>query len=202
MYVEPDGTFVFQDGSWARTASNSITSQATFSDSGVALTVPFSAVGSIVYSDEYMANRITVTTVDGQGFTADNTTSQTAYGIKSRSVETLLVNPSDAQTLASILLAQHGTPELRIDNWTVLPQTSGSVSFPEVLSLALMDLVTFEIKPNNVGTRISQTMLIESIAHNFTPDTWSTTFIGSPAQPVWKLEDATYGVLESTTFLG
>jgi hypothetical protein len=202
VYVEPDGTFVFQDGSWARTASNSITSQATFSDSGVALTVPFSSVGSIVYSDEYMANRITVTTVDGQGFTADNTTSQTAYGIKSRSVETLLVNPSDAQTLASILLAQHGTPELRIDNWTVLPQTSGSVSFPEVLSLALMDLVTFEIKPNNVGTRISQTMLIESIAHNFTPDTWSTTFIGSPAQPVWKLEDVTYGVLESTTFLG
>lgn len=202
VYVEPDGTFVFQDGSWARTASNSITSQATFSDSGVAGTVPFSAVGSIVYSDEFMANRITVTTVDGQGFTADNTTSQTAYGIKSRNVDTLLISSSDAQTLASILLGQHGVPELRIDNWTVLPQTSGAVSFPKVLQLQLMDRITFEIKPNNVGTRISQTMLIESFAHNFTPDTWSTTYIGSPTLSAWILEDATYGVLESTTVLG
>ena len=202
VYVEPDGTFVFQDGSWARTASNSITSQATFSDSGVAGTVPFSAVGSIVYSDEFMANRVTVTTVDGQGFTADNTTSQTAYGIKSRTVDTLLVSSSDAQTLASILLGEHGIPELRIDNWTVLPQTSGAVSFPKVLQLQLMDRITFEIKPNNVGTRISQTMLVESFGHSFTPDTWSTTYIGSPTLSAWILGDATYGVLGSTTVLG
>ena len=149
-----------------------------------------------------MANRITVTTVDGQGFTADNTTSQTAYGIKSRSLDTLLVSSSDAQTLASILLGEHGVPELRIDNWTVLPQTSGAVSFPKVLQLQLMDRITFEIKPNNVGTRISQTMLVESFGHSFTPDTWATTYIGSPTLSAWILGDATYGVLGSTTVLG
>jgi hypothetical protein len=62
--------------------------------------------------------------------------------------------------------------------------------------------VTFEIKPNNLGDRISEQLIVEQIVHDFTPDTWSTTFSGSPAVLTWILEDAVYGLLESTTILG
>jgi hypothetical protein len=71
-----------------------------------------------------------------------------------------------------------------------------------VLALDLADRVTLEIKPSNVGTRLSQEVLIEAIAHSFTPERWETTLSASPAVQVWLLEDATYGLLEQTTILG
>lgn len=202
IFVNGSGNVVFHNRTNDFTATRSTTSQATFSDSGVAGTVKFSAVGALNYSDEFLANQVTVTTSQGAGFTAKDTTSQTAYGIRARQIETLLDSQSDAQTYASIHVQQYAEPILRIRDWMVIPQTQPSVSYPKVLGAKLADRITFEILPNNVGSRISQVMIIEQIAHQFEPGTWQTTFTGSPAILPWLLEDATYGLLEQTTILG
>jgi len=202
VFVDQDGEFQFYSRSHDSTAARSTTSQATYSDSGLAAVVPFFAVGEISYSDSYLANSVTVTTAEGLAFTAKDATSITTYGTVAKQIDTLLDSQADAQTYADIYLNAYKDPSLRIQEWKVAPQAKGSISFPLVLAASLADRVTFEIKPNNLGTRISEQLIVEQIVHDFTPDTWTTTFSGSPAVLTWILEDAVYGLLESTTILG
>jgi len=202
VFVDQDGQLQFYDRSHDTTAARSITSQATYSDSGLAAVVPFFSVGQISYSDEYLANSVTVSTSEGTTFTASDATSITTYGTVAKQIDTLLDSQADAQTYADIYLNAYKDPSLRIKEWKVAPQAKGSIAFPLVLAASLADRVTFEITPNNLGNPISEQLIVEQIVHDFTPDTWTTTFSGSPAVLVWILEDTTYGLLESTTILG
>jgi hypothetical protein len=145
---------------------------------------------------------VTVTTAEGLAFTASDATSITTYGTVAKQIDTLLDSQADAQTYADIYLQAYKDPSLRIQEWKVLPQAKGATAFPKVLDARLADRVTFEIMPNNVGSRISEQLIVEQIVHDFTPESWQTTFSGSPAVLAWLLEDATYGLLESTTILG
>jgi len=202
VFVDQDGEFQFYNRSHDTTAARSTTSQATYSDSGLAAVVPFNSVGQISFSDEYLANSVTVTTAEGLAFTATDATSITTYGTVAKQIDTLLDSQADAQTYAAIYLDAYKDPSLRIQEWRVAPQAKGSIAFPLILAASLADRVTFEIKPNNLGDRISEQLIVEQIVHDFTPDTWTTTFSGSPAVLTWILEDAVYGLLESTTILG
>jgi len=202
VFVDQDGIFQFYNRSHDRTAARSTTSQATYSDSGSAGVVPFNMVGEISYSDAYLANSVTVTTANGLAFTATDATSITTYGTVAKQIDTLLDSQADAQTYAAIYLLAYKDPSLRIADWKVAPQAKGPTAFPKVLDATLTDRVTFEILPNNVGTRISEQIIVEQIVHDFTPETWQTTLSGSPAVLAWLLEDATYGLLQSTTILG
>ena len=202
VFVDQNGDLLFYNRSHDSTAARSTTSQATYSDSALAAVVPFFAVGEISYSDSYLANSVTVTTAEGLAFTATDSASITTYGTVAKQIDTLLDSQADAQTYASIYLDKYKSPSLRIQEWKVAPQAKGSISFPLILGASLADRVTFEIKPNNLGTRISEQLIVEQIVHDFTPDSWTTTFSGSPAVLAWILEDAVYGLLESTTILG
>jgi hypothetical protein len=202
VFVDQDGEFQFYNRSHDTTAARSTTSQATYSDSALAAVVPFFSVGEISYSDAYLANSVTVTTAEGLAFTATDSTSITTYGTVAKQIDTLLDSQADAQTYAAIYLNAYKDPSLRIQEWKVAPQAKGSISFPLILAASLADRVTFEILPNNLGTRISEQLIVEQIAHDFTPESWQTTFSGSPAVLTWILEDAVYGLLESTTILG
>lgn len=202
VFVDQDGEFQFYNRSHDSTATRSMTSQATYSDSGLAAVVPFNTVGQISYSDNYLANSVTVTTAEGLAFTVTDATSIATYGTVAKQIDTLLDSQSDAQTYAAIYLNTYKNPSLRIQEWKVAPQAKGSVAFPLILAASLADRATFEIKPNNLGDRISEQVIVEQIVHDFTPDTWSTTFSASPAVLAWILEDTTYGLLESTTILG
>jgi hypothetical protein len=202
IFVNRLGSIEFQDAGHDFTDSRATTSQTTYSDSLVAGTVQFSDVGEINYSDQFLANRVTVTTAEGIGYTSENTTSQTTYGIRARQIDTLMASGSDARTRGVIELDNYSTPALRISEWTVAPAKAPTTAYPKVLGGRLADRVTFELQPNKVGTRISTDLIVESIQHEFTPDRWVTTLSGSPAVQAWLLEDATYGLLESTTILG
>ena len=202
VFVDQNGDFLFYNRSHDFTATRSTTSQATYSDSGLAAVVPFSAVGEISYSDAYLSNSVTVTTAEELAFTATDATSITTYGTVAKQIDTLLDSQADAQTYADIYLLAYKDPSLRIQDWKVNPLAKGATAFPKILDARLADRVTFEILPNSLGSRISQQMIVEQISHDFTPDTWTTTFSGSPASAAWLLEDATYGLLESTTILG
>ena len=202
VFVDQAGMLRFYNRSHDFTAARSTTSQATYSDSGLAGVVPFYAVGEISFSDEYLANNVTVKTANGTAYTVQDATSITTYGMVAKEIDTSLASLADAQTYGSIYLQKYKEPDLRIQEWKVAPQAKGSIAFPLVLDARLADRVTFEIKPNNLGDRISEDLIVEQISHEFTPDSWITTFSGSPATATWLLEDAVYGLLESTTILG
>lgn len=201
LYVDPSGVLKITPLAAEYVDATATTSQATFSDSGVAGTVKYNDIGSIVLSDEFLCNQVTVTVADGSTFTIDDTTSQTAYGMRSRQVDTVLRNLADGETLANQLLAGQANPVIRFKDWKVAPAGQPS-AYPTLLSLWLGYRVTVEVVPNSVGSRLSQELLIEQISHDFVPGNWHITYSGSPARNGWSLEDATYGLLESTTILG
>lgn len=201
LYCDVDGVVTVEPLARDYTDSTRTTVQATFSDSGAAGTISYYDIGGIVFSDEFLYNQVTVTTADGSAFTANDATSQTNYGLRSRQIDTSLRNLSDADTLSNQELAGYSTPIMRFKDWKVRAHGQPA-RFPDLLALGLAHRVKVEIIPNNVGSRLSQELFLEQIAHDFVPGEWNLTFSGSPARTGWTLEDATYGLLESTTILG
>lgn len=201
VFANRSGYVEFHSASHDYSDSRATTVQATFSDSGLATVVPYSTVDEVAYSEEFLANRVTVSTATGLTFIAEDATSQTTYGVRAYELSTVIGSQSDAQTRAATLLQRYKNPQLRINNWACMPARIPSVSFPEVLDLRLADRITFELQPGRIGNRISQPMLLESIVHEFTPATWRSQFSGSPAVQGWVLEDATNGLLETSTVL-
>ena len=201
VFADRSGFVAFHAASHDYSNTRSTTTQATFSDSGLATVVPFSSVDELAYSEEFLANRVTVTTGTDQAFIAEDATSQTTYGIRARQISTIIGSQLDAQTRADLTVTRYKTPQLRINRWKCHPQRTAAVAFPAVLGLRLADRVVFELQPARVGNRISQPLIVEAIQHDFTPDTWRCTFSGSPAPQGWVLEDATNGLLETSTVL-
>lgn len=201
IYIDASGSFVFTNRADAFTATRSATSQATFSDSGTAGTIAYSSLGGLELTDDYVANRITINTAAGASFTSSDATSISSYGVRARTVDTLLNSQADAQVLASILLTQYAQPILRVKDFTALPPRNPDVAYPKLLATELADRITWELQPQRLGTRISQQLLVEQVTHTFAPGRWATTLSCSPARVGWVLGDSTYGLLGSTTVL-
>lgn len=199
-FVSGTGDLNFHNRDHDFTATRSTTSQATYSDSEVVGTVGYSSIDELVYSDEYLATEVGVTAGDGTNVVVASA-NQSTYGYRAERFD-LPLSPPDALAWAVTYLSRYDHPTFRVNSWTVLPQTNASVGYPKVLDARLGDRVTLEIKPSKTGTRISEPLIVEQIAHSFTPERWETVFSGSPALDAWLLEDATYGLLEDTTILG
>lgn len=202
LHVKGDGT-IYLRSQVADFNDGDETSWGTFSDTGNAGTIKFHDIASIVLSDEFLYNRVTITTADGVAVTVDDTTSQTSYGIRSYQRDTSLLDLNDASTLALKILNQYADPVARFKEWkTGTNENDDPDAVDALLYLYLGNRVTVEIIPNNVGSRFSQQLYIEQVAHEFTPEQWFVTYSGRPTQHAWSLEDATYGLLGSTTILG
>lgn len=201
LYVDADGVVTIEPLALDYTDTTRTSVQATFSDSGAAGTINYHDIGGIVFSDEFLYNQVTVTTADGSTFTANDATSQTDYGVRSRQIDTSLRNLTDADTLANQQLTGYANPIMRFKDWKIAAHGQPS-AFPYLLALGIAHRVKVEIIPNSVGSRLSQELFLEQISHDFSPGEWHVTLSGSPARTGWKLEDATYGLLDSTTILG
>lgn len=200
-YVDANGNVVMTNADDGYTATRSITSQATYSDSGTAGTITYSTVDGLELADDFLANSVTVNTAQGVGCTYTDTTSVTNYGLRARTVDTFLNSQQAALTRAAIIVKQYANPVLRLRGFTVLPTRNPSVALPAVLATEIGDRITFELQPQKLGTRISTPLNVESVQHTFAPGQWSTVITGSPALTGWTLADATYGILETSTVL-
>jgi hypothetical protein len=66
IFIDAAGTWVFHDRSHDTTATRSVTSQATFADTGSATVVPISAIGAIRNGSRFTAQGVTINLPDGQ----------------------------------------------------------------------------------------------------------------------------------------
>jgi hypothetical protein len=201
VFVDPSGILIFHAGSHDYTATRALTSQATYSDSGGATVVPYSAISEIAYNDDRLINEATVETGAGASYTATDATSTADYGIRRQTYATYLPSVDAARTYAEVIVSQYADPQLRVDSWTTIPQGKPAVAFPAVLGALIADRVTLGLFSSSASA-ISKSLLIEAIQHDATPEAWSTTLSASPAVDAWLLEDTTYGLLGTTTTLG
>ncbi|MFM1964648.1 MAG: hypothetical protein RL134_373 [Actinomycetota bacterium] len=196
---EPGAFFMSREGNAtfrSRTDLQTFTSGVTFGTGGV----PFIDIG-IVYGTEEMTNSVNVIypngTAVGGTATADNLTSQAAYGIIDETYTTLLNSAADAQFLADWLVGIYGEPQYRVDSLSVNLNGLSTSQQAQVLSLELTDTVLVTWTPNSIGSAISQYVSIDGIEHDANTAQHIVTFTMSETSVTFLLDSATFGVLDS-----
>ena len=174
IFVDGDGTVVFEGRTALVDNTRSNTVQATFSD-GSGSELPCSDV-QVAYDGDLLRNIVSYTRVGGTAQTYANASSRSLYGDR-RETRTDLINTTDADvlSLASWRVAQYAQPELRVTQITIRPRANPAALFPQVLGRRVRDLIQVVVRPLGGGT-ITQNCHIAGIRHQISGDDWVTTF--------------------------
>jgi hypothetical protein len=190
----------FQSRSYSFTSARATTAQYTFGDADVASNIPVAAIGKIYNDIRLYRQAVNLNLPDGTSVRRDNPNVVATTQVEVPSYDVPIFQ-ADANSWADAYLTKYSAPQIRIENWTVRPQTKPSTAFRACLTTKIGDRVTLDFAFRGQGSQLTRDVFVESIAHNITPELWETTFSGSPAMNAWVLEDATYGLLEQTTIL-
>ena len=197
LFMSVDGKIRFIDRN-AEGTGNFVTSQATFSDNPGVGEIKYADI-TLTYDDRYIFNEVTVTQPNGSFYTAYDTTSQGKYFKKTLNIDNFIAD--DAYYTANTALyrlQQYKNPQMRIDELTVNARRAVAYQSPCV-TLDIGDRITVERTPQDVGSQITKTLIIEGIKHSITRDNWVVTFTTSPTleNAPFVLDSATLGVLDT-----
>jgi hypothetical protein len=195
IFITPDGKFVYRGHRWQ--LANNLTASATFSDQ---TTTSYTAV-TMTYDDTEIFNRALGQAWVGwpivqvaAAYEASDATSITAYGESARDIGT--VGISNGYVLTNTLnwiLAAYKDATLRVTSMTVNPRSTPATLYPVVLAAQVGTRWTFVRHPQNVGSAISQDVIVQSVSHRIGLDTWESTFLlklapATPAgNPYWRM---------------
>jgi hypothetical protein len=178
LFIDDDGTVVFEDQLSLVNNTRSNTTQATFGDSTGEL--GYTQIES-AYDGDLVVNMAAFARVGGTQQQAADNTSRALYGDRQES-RTDLIAETDAQVLglAELAVAVGKNPELRFTAFTVGPRGNPATLFPQVLGRKVRDRVTVVRRPPG-GHTITRDCFIAGVSHQVTPSDWSTTFTLSSA---------------------
>lgn len=180
VYFDGSGVLVFRDRHALWTEARSITPQATFGDSGAELRY---ADLDLAYDDTQIANLARVTRVGGAEQTAQDLTSQAEYQIRTFE-RSDLIHQTDEESAdyAGFVVAVLADGELRFDSITIDPRADPVALYPQALGRELGDRIkVLRRPPGREAAPITREVYVRGIAHEFTTDSWLTT---------WALQDA------------
>jgi hypothetical protein len=189
FFIDRDGIATLHDRQHRWTASRSLNSQATFTDTG----------GNIAYQDlqpsfdkDKTVNEWQVTTDANESVTASDAASIAAYFKRSQTRSTRLDNIPDASTQALALLQDTAKPSLRFDTLTVIP--TNDTAWATVLGLRISDRVTVIRNPVPAagGSQINKLCFIEGISWNIVPGPNGTILGSSVSFQLSPVISATY----------
>jgi len=216
-WAAPDGAVVLEGrmDRWQRIAASYVLGEDTAGGE-----TPYQGGVAFDYDPTFVYGNVQVGRVNGGtfrgGLPADIAVAIRKFFGRSNTPETSDY-ATDAQALdkADWVFNTHRAPSQRISAITIDPSSSPTL-WPVALSLEIGKRVTVKrrAKAANAGAGITMSAdyFVETVAHgeiDMDKGTWMIGFLLSPiglapdvsVQP-WILEDATYGVLNSTTMLG
>ena len=176
LYIDGSGRVVFRNRTGILTDDRSLTSQAIFDDDAGSGNLMYHGLG-LSTDDSTLANQVKITRVGGATQIAEDTASQVEYYIKTYERDDILLQTdATANDMADWLLYQSKDTELRFTEITILPQSDPDDLWPQVLGREIGDKITIIHRPPGGGDPIERECFIRGIKHDFTPDTWSTTW--------------------------
>lgn len=190
LFIDRAGYVRFVNGAATPTSS---TQTLLFSDAGDG--IPYTNV-AVSYGVELLFNQAEVTYPAGTAI-ANNTVSQSKYGITQTTVNTLLSNSTDTSNLAAFTVAKYGEPEYRFQELEVaLDGLTGSQK-NQVLQLELGDVIQVKFTPNRVGDPIERYGQIISIENSVGIDRHTIRYgVGSVQYSFLVLDDTGFGILD------
>ena len=195
LFISKDGDLVFRDRLDATPTSASVVD---FADDGTG--IPFTLT-SVNYGSELLYNQSIVTSNAGTA-TANNDRSQTAYGVTSVELDTLVSTEVELQNLADFLVQKYGDPEYRFETIRVNLDTVGAANKATCLGLECGDIINITFTPNDIGDPIQQFGQVIRINHEI--DTARHDMFISVSSLDWTflvLDDSVFGKLDSNNAL-
>ena len=200
LFVARDGTLTFKDRLGFVLSSATV----AFGTGGVG----FSEI-TTSYGTELLFNRVTVSRIDSDPITVDDTTSIADYGrVYALSKPGLLMQDDGmAAALAARIVDVYGNPVYRFESITVDVHKLSGATQTSVLGLDLGDVVSVTWTPNATGSVIARTCVVDGIRHTVSADrTHVMELVLNDASvvqvvPYFTVEDATYGAFNGAGVL-
>jgi hypothetical protein len=181
-----------------RKASGYLTTAGTFGDANTA-GIPYQDIGLDTDADR-IYNDIQCTS-SGHTHQTEDATSQTRYMRRTMARSISAAREAECEDQAVYLLSVYKDPQYQLDKIRVTPTTAAG--WAQALNRKFADHVTVKRWPQQVGSIISQECYIEAVemrgAPQFFDTAWTLSTPAFTAVDWWLLEDATYGVLDTTT---
>jgi hypothetical protein len=199
LFMSRDGDLTFQPRI-GNTLSGSV---ADFHDDGT--NIKFDSLG-VSFEADQVVNRVAVAIVGGNQQIADDAASQAKYFIQTTSItDSLLHNDTAALALANYLLSPE--PEAR---YTAVGTNLNKLTTAQRDTIAIIDIgdtITIEksFASGSGTTQLAQELSVEGIEHTITVNNGhSVMYFTAPTTIVYELilDDATYGIIDSTNVLG
>jgi hypothetical protein len=199
LFIDREGVLVFEN----RIGATLSAAVADFHDDGT--NYPYRGV-DISFGADKVVNLVYVSTLNNKSGTASDAASQSEYFIQSLAITGSLLNTdADAQDLADYLL--NPEPEA---TFTAVEVRFAQLSDPQrdvVATIDVGDTITIEKSFLNGGveTELAQELAVEGVEHYIDYlGGHVARFYTSPTTIVYELilDDAVYGVLDSTNALG
>ena len=196
LFANAGGTIVFQSRHYR--INNSGTPAGTVGDTPGMIPAK---TAELDYDDTHIYNPITTIANGGGTYTASNAAGTTSYFSRPYSRTLLTADAGEALECAQYLLGLYSDPLPRWPALTLLPQGATAL-WPAVLAIDNSSRLRWN-RSASWGT-ITGDGFVEQISETVAPGMgWLTTVQLSPTQGQtgWVLQDATFGVLGSTTVL-
>jgi len=194
LYVDPAGSFVFQDRSVTAGSTGAIPT--VFNDNGTDISY-FNAVWRL--DDTLVYNSASVTRTGGTAQTAINQPSIDKYFVHSYNQQNLLME-TDAVALdyAQAYVASRAETSIRCDAIQLDLYTDNyNLGIIAALSLDYFDPVTITTNQPG-GSTLTKTLQVFGVAMSITPNSWKTTL--TTLEPIidgFILDSSLYGLLDS-----
>lgn len=192
LYASRTGVLTFRDRHTNLAADPAL----CFADDGT--DIPYTAL-QVAYGSEKLYNRVGIERAGGTEQTANDTTSQAKYRVRSLTQSGLLLeDDTQALNMATFLAGAYSEPELRISSLTTELAILTEQEQRAVLSLDITSLVCVTFTPNDVGTAIERNCIVEGITHDITPGSHVVTLsLGDvDRRSTMRLDDTVFGRLD------
>jgi hypothetical protein len=193
FFVDKNGYMTYKDRLSVSPASNAT----ILADDGSG--IPYSAV-KVTYGSELLFNQAELTRAGSSTvITANDTTSQASYGIRTIN-ETNLLQNSDAnlQNLANYLVKVYAQPEFRFEAVEVVLSKVSTANQNAILGLEIGSICKIVFTPNGIAPSISKYAEVIGINHSVSLTDHRVT-LGFQTLDVsfFVLDDPVFGLLDS-----
>jgi len=191
LFMGKDGSLVFRD----RTVGPSSSDLVVLADDGSGINFQ---IVSVEYGSELLYNQITIgSTITGNTSTANDTDSQTNYGIINLTQDGLLIATDSASLdLANFYANKYSEPEFRFKQVDVNLDELTEINKAKILDLELGDIVQIKFTPGDVGDPIDRYAEIISIENTILPTLHTVRFgFSTLDRASLVLDDVVFGKL-------
>lgn len=174
LFTNRSGLLTLRGRYYLSMSDTGINVQANFDDANT--NIGYRGLRFAYDADQLVNDHIIVDDI-GAEFQAEDSTSVTTYGRRSRSISTLLNDTVSARNMAIGLTNLYKEPIMKAEPFEIVPLSN---DWFKVLPLDIGDRVNLKATPMGVGAQMSQDLALQAISYDIVPKDWRVRIIGSP----------------------